>query len=274
MAYGGCVHVAAVQVRSTLDIVENRRLAVDALSMAAGRGAVMAVLPEATMCTFGEPPFDPAVVAERLDGPFVSALADAAARHGIVAVAGMFEPGPDPARVYNTSVAVGPAGVLGAYRKIHLYDALGAKESDQVAPGPADAANVVVVGVGEFRVGLMTCYDLRFPEIARALVDAGATMLALPAHWYNGPGKAGVWETLVRARAIENTAYVVAAGKPEDEAVGRSMVVDPAGEVLVALGGKEEGAAVADATVERLAEVRAVLPLLEQRRFSVGPVRG
>jgi deaminated glutathione amidase len=273
MAYGGPVHVAAVQLRSTLDVEGNRRLAVEAIAMAAERGAALAVLPEATMCTFGEPSFDLAAVAERLDGPFVGALSEAADRHGIVVVAGMFEPGPEPGRVYNTAVAVGPDGLLGAYRKIHLYDALGAQESARVAPGPSEPGNVVVVDLGELRLGLMTCYDLRFPEMARALVDAGATVLALPAHWYDGPGKAEVWETLVRARAIESTAYVVAAGKPQDEAVGRSMVVDPAGEVLAALGGKEEGVAVADVTAQRLAEVRAVLPVLEHRRFAVRPVQ-
>jgi predicted amidohydrolase len=140
-----------------------------------------------------------------------------------------------------------------------------------VAPGDP-ASSPPVFTVGEMTAGIITCYDLRFPELARVLVDRGATLLCVPAHWYNGPGKAEVWSTLVRARAIEETAYVVAAGKPEDECVGRSTVVDPMGAVLVALGGKEDGElAVADVAAQRVAEARRVLPVLEHRRFAVVP---
>jgi predicted amidohydrolase len=297
------VRVAAVQLTTTLDPEENRRLVSDRLSEAASRGAELVVFPEATLAGFGDASFDLSSVAEPLDGPFVSTLAEGARRYGVTIVAGMFEQlgGRDGngagagagsgsragagsgsragagsgsragagRRVFNTAAVVGPDGLNGAYRKVHLFDALGARESDRVAPGdPATGLLTVPLDHG-LVLGVMTCYDLRFPEIARALVDQGATVIALPAHWYSGPGKAEVWETLVRARAIESTAYVVAAGKPEPEGVGRSLIVDPLGEILVELGGAEEETAVADIAAARVSAVRTMLPMLEHRRFDV-----
>ena len=281
------VRVAAIQVATTLDPGHNRRLVADRLALAARGGADLVVFPEATMATFGDKSFDLSSVAEPLDGPFVACLAEGAARHRVTVVAGMFEQpaqdgagpgdgagrgaGDDDGRVYNTVVVVGPNGLLGAYRKVHLFDALGARESDRVIAGdPSAAEGVLTIPIAEgFVLGVMTCYDLRFPESARALVDRGATILVLPAHWYNGPGKADVWATLVRARAIESTAYVVAAGKPEDEAVGRSMVVDPLGEVVAELDGKAEDLVLADVSAARVSAVRTMLPVLEHRRFAV-----
>lgn len=272
MAYRDAVRVAAVQLVSGLDLAANRELAARQVAVAAGAGAELVVLPEGTMCDFGEPTFDLAEVAESLDGPFVDTLQRAARSHGVTVVAGIFERSAVPHRAYNTAVAVGPEGLVAAYRKIHLFDALGARESDRLMPGDPEK-DVVTFELGDWRVGLMTCYDLRFPELARALCDAGATVLCVPAHWYAGPGKGEVWETLLAARAIENTAYVVAAGKPMPEAVGRSRVVDPAGAMVAALPEAGEGVAAADLSADRLDEVRAVLPLLEHRRFRVEPGR-
>jgi predicted amidohydrolase len=268
MTYRYGVRVAAVQLTSGLDPAGNRAAVLDRVALAADGGAALVVLPEATMCTFGDPSFDLASVAETRDGPFVDALHQAAARHRVTVVAGMFERSAEPHRAFNTVVAVGPHGLVAAYRKIHLFDALGARESDRLVAGDPEK-DVATFEVEGWRVGLMTCYDVRFPELARALADGGATVLCVPAHWFPGPGKAEVWETLVAARAIENTAYVVGAGKPAPEAVGRSRVVDPAGVVLAALGDAEQGCALAELSTERLAEVRAALPLLEHRRFRV-----
>lgn len=265
------VRVAAVQVVTSLDPEENRGLVAELVEPAADTGAELVVFPEGTMCTFGGPSFDLGAVAEDLDGPFVTALSAAASRHGVTVVAGMFERA-EAGRVHNTAVAVGPGGLLAAYRKVHLFDALGARESDRVAAG--DPTAVATFPVGDQVAGIMTCYDLRFPEMARTLVDRGATLVVLPAHWYRGPGKAEVWDVLVRARAIENTAYVVAAGKPEPECVGRSTVVDPAGEVLTALDGAETGVAVAEVSAARIAQVRAALPVLEHRRYHLAPGAG
>lgn len=265
------MRVAAVQLWTGMEKGPNRVAAAAAVRRAAGDGAELVVLPEATMCGFGEPSADLASLAEPLDGPFVAALLAAAAETGTAVVAGMFEPAPGPGRrVFNTAVAVGPTGLLAAYRKVHLYDAAGWRESDRVAPGEP-SADPAVFGWAGHRVGLLTCYDLRFPESARMLAEAGATTLAVPAHWVAGPGKVLAWTTLVRARAIESTAYVVGAAKPRPQCSGNTMVVAPDGRILARLSAVEEGTAVADLDLGALAGVRARFPVLEQRRFRVVP---
>lgn len=230
--------------------------------------ADLVVLPEAAMHPIGPPDGGLTRVAEPLDGPFVTGVAEAAAKTGSVVVAGMFEAVPGEPRPFNTVVAVGPRGVLGSYRKVHLFDALGWRESEHLAPGPA--SGLLTVPVRDLVVGVLTCYDLRFPELARALVDRGATLLAVPAAWVAGPLKEDHWVTLTRARAIENTCWVAAAGQTPPEYAGRSMIVDPLGVPVVQLG-IAEGVAVAEVTGARVAEVRAALPCLEHRRFRVEP---
>src|SRR5204862_6856280 len=165
---------------------------------------------------------------------------------------------------------------VAAYRKIHLYDALGEQESAMVAPG----SQPVVVDLCGVRVGIMTCYDVRFPELARALAVRGAELIVLPAAWATGLFKEEHWVTLVRARAIENTVWVAAASQVPDHSapptraptgVGRSMLVDPMGTVRSDLGlWPQVGVAELDSAMT--ARVRAVLPCLEHRRHDVfGP---
>jgi predicted amidohydrolase len=162
---------------------------------------------------------------------------------------------------------------VGAYRKLHLFDALGWRESAKIRPGeldPADPASALLTfDVGDLTVGVLTCYDLRFPEMSRALVDAGATLLALPAAWVAGPLKEAHWLTLVTARAIENTCYVAAAGQAPRDYAGQSVIVDPMGVPLARLGETDGAVAVAEVTAERVAEVRRVLPVLANRRYGV-----
>lgn len=263
--------MAVVQQASGLDPKANRERAAGAVRRAAAEGAELVVLPEAAMATFGPLGRDLTTTAETLDGPFVAALQAAASAGTVTVVGGMFESAPDPGRVFNTVVAVDSGGVVGRYRKCHLFDALGWCESDQVVPGSPD--ELLVFELGGLVYGVMTCYDLRFPEMGRALVDRGADVLVEAAHFVAGPGKADTWRTLLRARAIENTAYVVASAKPAPECAGRSMVVDPAGVVLAELDEATEGAACAEIGAGRLAEVRAALPALSHRRFTVMPER-
>jgi predicted amidohydrolase len=229
---GGDVRVALWQHASALDPAENRA----ALSrIEVPDGIDLLVLPEAFAHDFGEPGSALAPYAEPLDGPFVSALHAVAERHGTAVVAGMFEQSADPERPFNTLVVAG-AGPLTTYRKIHLYDSFGNRESDIVSPGPTEPT---VVDIGGLRFGLMTCYDLRFPELARALSRAGAEVLVLPAAWVAGAGKVAQWQTLVRARAIENVCWVVAAAQPGPRYCGHSMVVAPSGDVLAEAGDGE-----------------------------------
>jgi len=243
-----------------------------AAASAAIQGAQLAVFPEGTQVRFSA---DLRAAAEPLDGPFCQALAEAARSAGLAIIATLFEPAPD-GRVYNTTVGYEADGNLVAvYRKIHLFDALGFRESDNVAPG----SEVVVASIAGLRVGFMTCYDLRFPELARALAVAGAELLVLPAGWAAGPFKEEHWVTLVRARAIENTIWVAAAGQVPDPAepptraptgIGRSLLVDPMGVVRLDLGVTADlGIAAVD--TEQTASIRAALPSLAGRRTDILP---
>src|SRR3954454_24589418 len=221
----------------------------------------LVVLPEAFARDFGEAGSDLSAFAESLDGAFATELAAVAAEHNTTVVAGMFETSEDPARPYSTLVVRGATDTW--YRKIHLYDSFGYKESDSLSAG---SLSPVVVGVAGFRVGLMTCYDLRFPELARVLVDHGAEVLVVPAAWVAGPRKVEHWRTLARARAIENTVFVVAAAQPGPRCSGHSMVVDPLGDVLAEAG---DGPEVLRATLDRsvLDEARGTNPSLANRRI-------
>jgi len=230
----------------------------------------MAVFPEGTQARFSA---DLRAVAEPLDGPFCTGLSAAAASNGIAVVAGIFEPAPDQ-RVYNTTVAFDADGdLIASYRKIHLFDALGQRESETVAPG----SELVIAKLAGVKVGFLTCYDVRFPELARALAVRGAELIVIPSAWAAGLFKEEHWVTLVRARAIENTIWVAAAGQvpdPDEPAttaptgIGRSMLVDPMGTVRLDLG---SGPAVVAGTVDTdmTARVRAALPCLQNRRPEV-----
>ena len=269
------LRVVAVGLSSGSDAAANRAAAVRAVHAAADDGAGLVVLPEYAAR------FDPRgvgpVVAEPLDGPFVAALAEVAAARSLVVVAGTVVPGGDgggggaAVRAANVVVVVGPRGLQGTYRKVHLYDAFGQRESDRFDGGDPAAAPLVVE-VGGLGVGVMTCYDLRFPESARRLVDAGAQVLVVPAAWAAGTLKADHWRTLLRARAIENTAYVVGAPMRGPGVTGDPIVVDPAGVVLDEA--TVAGTATARAQLERavLDQVRAANPSLVNRRYGVVPL--
>lgn len=261
------LRVAVAQFAPGVDKDENLAAVGKLTGEAAGRGARVVVFPEFAM--FTAPAMDGrfAESAEPLDGPFTGALGDLARRYGVHVVAGMNERLDEPGRISNTLVAVSPAGeIVAEYRKLHLYDAFGYRESELVRPGDiTDPETFTVDGV---TFGMQTCYDVRFPEVTRRIVDAGADVLALPADWVPGPLKEDHWRTLVRARAIENTIYVAAAGQCAPTGAGNSMVVDPMGVVTAALG-EGAGVAVGEVSPERVAAVREKNPALGLRRFTV-----
>lgn len=253
------MRVAACQLIAGTDPGRNLESAREWVDRAVDAGATLAVLPEAAMARFGT---DLVSVAQPLDGPYADGLRQASARHGITVVAGMFEPA-DPGRVYNTLLLTGPDGEA-SYRKIHLYDAFGSRESDAVAPG----SQVVTASVCGVTVGLATCYDVRFADQFTALGRAGAQLVVLPAAWGEGPGKAQQWDLLVAARAMDAQAWLLAcdqAWSPPQGAdplgVGRSALIDPLGQVRARLG-HEEGLLVADIDLDQVAAIRARVPIL------------
>lgn len=264
----GQIEVAAVQFGAGPDVQANLKVMGELVHAAARRSARLVVAPEFAMFGALDHPDDVAEVAESLSGGYVSGVASLAREAGVTLVAGMLErdPGGDP-RPFNTVVALGPDGrLLGSYRKLHLYDAFGFHESELFQAG--SHGELLTFPTGELTCGVMTCYDLRFPEIARALVDEGADLLVVPAAWVAGPAKEDHWLTLLRARAIENTCYVVAAGQTGRRCVAQSVVVDPMGTVIAGAG-EAPGVALATAGLERITSVRQLVPSLEHRRFRV-----
>ncbi len=263
------VKIAVAQFTATRDKAANREQIGALIAQATGAGASLVVLPEAAMHPFGRPDESLAPLAEPLDGPFVAALRKAVANTSATVLAGMFETVPGDEHVFNTVVALDSDGIRGSYRKLHLFDALGWQESSRLRAGnPAEP--LLTVKIEDFTVGVLTCYDLRFPEISRALVDAGATLLAVPAAWVSGPLKEDHWVTLARARAIENTCYLAGAGQGPPGFAGRSLVVDPMG-IVVAQCGEVDGLALTDVTAQRVDAVRDALPSLRHRRYRVVP---
>ncbi|MBB4933511.1 putative amidohydrolase [Lipingzhangella halophila] len=263
------VQVAVGQFAPGEDKDANLATASRLVAGAARKGARVVLLPEYAM--FTAPRVDHRFVdaAEPLDGPFVTGLSRIASEHGVHVVAGVNEEVPGSDHFLNTLLAMGPEGVpAAAYRKLHLYDAFGVTESEVVQPGEIEPPQTFAVD--ELTFGLQTCYDLRFPEVTRRIVDAGADVLLLGAEWVPGPLKEDHWVTLTRARAIENTIYIAAAGQNAPAGSGNSMIVDPMGTRVAGLG-EETGIAAAQVSAERVAEVRTRNPSLRLRRFTVAP---
>lgn len=266
--------IAAVQLNSRDDLDENLRTCGELVRRASERGAKLVVLPE--NFAFFSADAGRRQVAESLTGepgPIRRAMSQWAREHAVTLIGGgLPETGPDPLRPYNTCAVVGPSGeLLTSYRKIHLFDVDLAdgthlRESEATAAGETPQ----VVEVGGFKIGLSICYDLRFPELYRALADRGAELIVVPAAFTLHTGK-DHWHVLLRARAIEAQAWVVAAGQwgrhPRDRTTyGHSLVVDPWGTVVAEAS---DGVGLVLARIERarLEGIRRGLPSLRHRRL-------
>lgn len=259
------MRIALCQLVSSPRKSDNLEAAAGAIREAKRRGAALALLPEVFMAYLH--PKDPttaAEIAEPVDGPFVSGLAAEARSQHLYVGCGLWETASgERERAFNTTVLIGPDGrLLLAYRKTHLYDAFGYRESDRIVPG-TEPPEVVRTPLGT--LGLLVCYELRFPELSRRVAVAGADVLLLPAAWVAGPLKEHHWSTLLRARAIENTMYVAAANQAGNVFTAGSLLVDPMG-VTVAAGGEDAGLVTGDVDLARLAAVREKLPVLRHRR--------
>jgi predicted amidohydrolase len=258
------MRVAVAQILSGTDPADNLQLVRDHTGRAVDAGASLVVFPEATMCRFGVPL---APIAEPVDGPWADGVRRIAADAGITVVAGMFTPA-DDGRVHNTLLAAGPAGsgATAHYDKIHLYDAFGFTESTTVAPG----SQPVVIDVDGVGVGLTTCYDLRFPELFSTLARRGAQLIVVSASWAAGPGKLEQWTLLARARALDSTSFVAAAGQADPgeplassapTGVGGSLVVSPFGAV-VASAGADPQLLIADLALDQVTKARETIAVL------------
>lgn len=254
----------------------------DVLAMAAGyvrraqaEDAELVVFPEAMMTAYDGSPTRFAAASQPLDGPFATGMAALAASFGVWIVFTMNEANPDGGKPFNTAVAVdGQGGLRGVYRKVHLFDAQGYRESDYLAAGN-QLFEPIETSVG--KVGLGICYDLRFPELARAAALEGANVLLYPAAWVAGPGKVRQWKTLLAARAIENGVFAVGCGSVDANRCGASCVFAPDGTLVAEAPGADDGAnggsadvpetlLVADIDLARVDEVRTATPSLAHRR--------
>jgi predicted amidohydrolase len=263
---------AAVQLNSQADPETNLRVTRELVARAAERGAQLVLLPE-NFAYFGDER-QKGAWAERLgdfSAPIQGALLAMARESGVTVVAGgLPELSADPARPFNTCVVISPAGkVTASYRKIHLFDVVtpdGVEylESRSTSPG----SELSVTQIGGARVGLSICYDLRFPELYRGLVQRGAEILVVPAAFTLSTGR-DHWHVLLRARAIESLCWVVAAGQWGTRPGGRtsyghSLIVDPWG-TIVAECSEGIGYALAELDFELLAEIRRRFPCLDHR---------
>lgn len=256
------LRIAVGQYAATEDHEANTATAVGLVKQAAAAGARLVLLPEYALA------WAPRLRPDLGDGhaAFADALAAAALVHEVWVITGTLEPA-GAGRLHNVALALGPDGRRrAAYTKVHLFDAFGFRESDVLDAGAA--GEPVVVDVDGWQVGLATCYDLRFPETFRLLVDAGAQVLAVGAAWAAGPDKADQLDVLARARALENTSYLLLASQNGEGRTGHSAALGPLGERLSEAGEMPE-LLVVDLSRQHLATVRERVPSLQHRRYRV-----
>ena len=265
--------IAAVQLTSTAHVDRNLSRTRGFITQAAERGADLVALPE-NFAYLG-PELDTPPSAQPIEGPLVQEFGELAKEMGIFLLLGSFPETTAPEKPpYNTSVLLGPDGaILAVYRKIHLFDVDLARgpsfQESRVVQGGSEVVTVPLPGT-PFTAGLTICYDLRFPELFRALAARGADLILLPAAFTLTTGR-DHWEVLVRARAIENQAYLIAPAQlgqhsPGRVSYGRSLIVDPWGTIL-AQASDAEGIIMAELDHDRLSRLRREMPCLRHRRL-------
>ena len=264
------IRIGMGQIRSTEDKDDNLAQIDAQTARAAADGADLVVFPEFAMYQQAQANVDFVRAAEPLDGRFTTSVREIARRHGVAVAAGMLEEVPGEERAFNTIYVSDAQGeYLTHYHKLHMFNAWGIRESDIVKRSVS--RDPVTFVIGDVTVGVMTCYDIRFPELARDLTDAGAEVIIIPAAWTPGPRKEDHWSVLARARAIENTTYVVAVSQAPPLSTGGSLFVDPMGVVLGALG-EEPKTLTGTVDPERVRAVRQVNPSLTDRQYAVSRI--
>ena len=263
------MRAAAIQLNSTADVAANLEAAERLLRVAAADGAELLVLPEKwSLLAAGEVT---AELAEPLDGPVVAAARSWARELGVHLLAGSVpERVPGRKLLSNTSLLISPEGEIAAtYRKIHMFDVDVGGVSYRESDGELAGNEIVAADAGGLQLGMTVCYDLRFPELFRILALRGARAITVPSAFTSATGR-DHWEILVRARAIENQLFVIAANQsgqasPHYDSWGHSMIVDPWGRVLDVVEAGE-GIAIAELDLAELDDVRDRIPSLANRR--------
>ena len=261
---------AVVQFKASTNKETNLKKIVSYIEKAASKNATLCAFPEFMMfyTNSSQTPKQLATLSETINGNFVKTIAKAAKENRIQVVGSFYEKSRKKDRVYDTSFVIDKTGkVISSYRKIHLYDALGFRESDKMASG-SKIAKPVKTTIG--KVGMMICYDLRFPEMSRSLAAAGSEVLVAPSAWVKGNMKEEHWITINKTRAIENGCYVIAPDQVGNIYCGRSLVVDPYGKVLLDMK-KKQGIDYVNIDLKKVKQTRKVLPLLKNRRTDVYP---
>ncbi len=261
---------AVVQFKASTNKENNLKKIISYISKAASKNATLCAFPEFMMfyTSSSQTPKKLASLAETINGNFVTTVAKAAKDNRIQVIGSFYEKSRKKDRVYDTSFVINQSGkVISTYRKIHLYDALGFRESDKMTSG-SKIAKPVMTSLG--KVGMMICYDLRFPEMSRSLAVAGSEVLVVPSAWVKGNMKEEHWITINKTRAIENGCYVIAPDQVGNIYCGRSLVVDPYGKVLLDMK-KKQGIGFVNIDLNKVKQIRKVLPLLKNRRTDIYP---
>lgn len=260
--------IAVVQFKADTDKYKNLKKILSYIRKAANKNANLCTFPEFMMfyTPASQSAKDVAKLAETIRGEFVSAIADYAKENSIQVIGTFYEKSKKKNRVYDTAFFIDKNGkLISSYRKTHLYDALGIKESDKLVAG-SKIKPPIRTTIG--KIGMMICYDLRFPEVSRTLAASGSEIIVVPSAWVQGKMKEEHWITLNKTRAIENGCYVIAPDQLGNIYCGRSIAVDPFGKIILDMK-KREGLGIIDVSTEKIHKIRRSLPLLQNRRTDI-----
>lgn len=262
--------IAVIQFKASTDKKTNLKKIISYISKAASKNATLCAFPEFMMfyTNSSQTSKQLANLSETIKGDFVTTIAKAAKENKIQVIGSFYEKSKTKDRVYDTAFIIDKTGkVLSTYRKIHLYDALGFKESDKMKSG-SKITKPINTSIG--KTGMMICYDLRFPEMSRSLAAAGSEVLVAPSAWVKGNMKEEHWITINKTRAIENGCYIIAPDQVGNIYCGRSLVVDPYGKILLDMK-KKQGISFVNIDLNKVKQIRKILPLLKNRRTDVYP---
>lgn len=259
--------IALIQLQTSINKKENLIKILEYISQASKQKADICVFPEFMM--FYYDPINVSIndLAENIDGPFIKAITDAAKSNSISIIGAFCEKYKTKSKkVYDTAFFIDKFGaIVTTYRKIHLYDAFGYKESDNILPG-SKIMKPIDTNIG--KLGMLICYDLRFPEVSRILTVRGSEILVVPSAWIDGYMKEQHWVTINKTRAVENGCYVIASNQVGNIYCGRSMVIDPMGKIITDMK-KHEGMSIVNISISKIHQTRKHLPLLKHRRPDV-----